>query len=133
LCKKCYKGYFVKFGKCEQVNPICMTSNSVSGACLTCYPGYGLSGDNCTVAAVQNKADVNCKTYDNNQLCTECYQGHYLSRFGTCDKLNPLCKTYVPNTNNCDSCYNGYAKLNGNCAVAATIETNINDPYCIRV
>ncbi len=133
MCIKCYQGYFVKLGKCVQVNPICMTYNNATGACLTCYPGYGISGDNCTIAANPSKSDVNCKTYDNTQSCTQCYQGYYLSRFGSCDKLNPLCKTYVINTNNCDSCYNGYAQSNGNCVVATNIETNVNDPYCIQV
>ena len=60
------------------MHPLCKSSNQSNGACLTCYPGYSVSGGNCTISAVIG-GDPNCKKYDANNDCQECYPGYYIS------------------------------------------------------
>ena len=53
LCTRCSNGFFLSkgTGKCTQLNPLCKTSDSDNGACLSCYQGYALSSGNCVVPA----------------------------------------------------------------------------------
>ncbi len=45
ICTDCYQGYFIDpiNGICKRVNPLCKTSNMLTGACLSCYNGYSLN------------------------------------------------------------------------------------------
>ena len=49
-CALCYFRYFYspELRRCLVVNPLCATWD-ILGNCLTCYPGYRLSGSNCTI------------------------------------------------------------------------------------
>lgn len=41
VCVKCSNNYYLNSqGVCKQFNTLCKTSNSSTGACLSCYPGY---------------------------------------------------------------------------------------------
>lgn len=43
VCTLCSLSYYLDSQKiCQPVNPNCKTFNPASGACLSCYPGFGL-------------------------------------------------------------------------------------------
>lgn len=44
ICSECYKGYFFNTAtrQCKKINPLCKSSNTLTGACTSCYPGYSL-------------------------------------------------------------------------------------------
>lgn len=106
-CLECYVGYFYSSADkiCKRLNPLCRTSNLVTGACLTCYQGYkvnNLSG-NCEIFF----QDPNCPEFKDN-LCVRCLDRYYL-KSGACAAVNPLCKDYSAADGACQSCYPGYS------------------------
>jgi hypothetical protein len=46
-------------GKCRQISPLCKTFSPNTGACLTCFPGYIISGSACITSTASN-SDANC-------------------------------------------------------------------------
>jgi hypothetical protein len=65
-CIKCASKYFLNTtsGSCQPVSPLCQTSNSLSGVCLSCYQGYILQAGQCIIGT-SSTTDVNCKTFTN--------------------------------------------------------------------
>ena len=45
------------------MSQLCKTSNSQTGVCLTCYPGYILSVGQCRIPSATEQGDVNCKNF----------------------------------------------------------------------
>jgi hypothetical protein len=58
LCSQCFSGYFysISYQKCIPLNPLCKTSNTTDGSCLSCYPGYTIVNKGCSIFM-----DANCK------------------------------------------------------------------------
>ena len=133
VCTNCSQGFYPGAqGKCTQFNPLCRNSNKLTGACLSCYPGYDLSNNNCIIGSSNSgNGDPNCKGTSNNGRCTGCYQGYYLSVQNNCVRRDPLCKDYTPAQDQCTSCYEGYTLTQGTCIISSQAPSANNDPYCI--
>jgi hypothetical protein len=97
---------------------------TATGACITCYPGYAISGSICIVSKRQ---DPNCQTYTEGGFCFSCYSGFYLNQAqGICLTANPLCKTSNLSDGTCTSCFPGFAVNAGTCSVS------FQDPNCLK-
>jgi hypothetical protein len=59
-------------GVCNPVSDICATYDSATGACLSCYPGYILQGNDCQFL------NVLCRTGNSDGSCSSCYTGYVL-------------------------------------------------------
>ena len=93
---------------CQPVNPNCNTYNDKNGACLTCYPGFGLLENTCLPGIVTQSVDQNCNKFEGT-TCLKCSFGYYLSiTTKKCTILNPLCRTSNQDTGACTACYPGY-------------------------
>jgi len=126
-CITCSSNFFLSAdGKCKQINPICKTADQNTGACLSCYPGYVLQGQTCSVGAAAT-LDVNCAQFNNN-LCVKCSNNYYLNAQLVCTQNNPLCKT-SSNTGTCLTCYPGYVIQGQTCVISNTLTSNA-DPNC---
>jgi len=129
-CLNCSSRFFMKYGVCTPINPLCKTYNTTTGNCLTCYPGYFLNANlgNCSIGADPN-LDPFCKIKDANSKCTQCYPNYYLSANGSCPLSNPLCKT-INNTNgDCLTCYPGYIVKDKTCIIPTASDADAN---CIK-
>lgn len=135
VCQRCYSGFFLNPSfMCIQSNPLCKTSDPNTGACLSCYSGYGLSNGNCTVGnSPTTSGDPNCKSTDQSGVCMGCYSGYFLTSGMSCQKMDPLCKTYTSSSNACASCYDGYTLQSGQCVISSQATSQNSDPYCIRL
>ena len=98
---------------CQPLNPLCKTSDTSNGRCITCYQGFSLSEGICKVFV----RDPNCQQYDLSNQCTKCSTRFYNS-LGTCKLVSPLCKDYDRVIGLCTQCYPGYVLTNGICAIA---------------
>jgi hypothetical protein len=128
VCTACSSRFYIDgSGKCKQVSPLCKTSDGNTGACLSCYPGYVLSGLTCSIGGAGN-SDVNCQNF-NNGVCQKCYSGYFLDFSGKCKQNNPLCKTSDQASGNCLTCYPGYSVVAGNCTLSSSSTTSL-DPNC---
>ena len=96
---------------CAPVHPLCKDFNTTTGACLSCYPYYQLSGTRCEPIA---QPDPYCLAYEGN-ACSSCSQGYYISN-GKCQQINPSCRTSNSSTGECLSCYEGYVLRNAGCS-----------------
>jgi hypothetical protein len=134
ICSRCFSGYYLNLQQqCLQVNPLCKTYDQ-TGACLTCYVGYTLTGRECTISQSGGTGQTNCKTINANGICTACYEGYYLNTATSqCERVNDLCKTRNVNNNLCTSCYNGYElTAMGTCQVMTGGNSGQSgDPYCL--
>lgn len=107
------------------MNPLCREYAPLTGACTTCYPGYGLTPTGqCQPGLTQ---DPNCKSFQGS-TCRECVSGFYFSTDRKCRQASPLCKTFDPSNGNCLTCYNGYEISGATCIVAVS-----SDPNCKKV
>ena len=130
-CSECYSGYYYSTtqNKCTQLNALCKTSNLVTGECSTCYPGYSLNNGNCAVFF----RDVNCQSYDTNNVCKQCSTRYYLDfTISKCLSVSPLCKGFDAVSGKCTGCYEGYGLSNGQCVVGSTssIGSSSSDINC---
>ena len=51
VCVSCAPSTYIgSTGLCEQVSIDCNTYDKISGACTSCYAGFGLVGRNCTIS-----------------------------------------------------------------------------------
>ncbi len=89
-----------------EVNVYCHEYDQSTGNCLTCFPGFALSGTSCVVST-NSVSDPNCKTWDGS-TCLACAFGAYFSPDRVCLIANPLCKTFDPSNGNCLSCYDSF-------------------------
>lgn len=119
-CIDCYDRCYLSGGQCYQVNTLCQTYDSNTGACLTCYLGYAISGTTCVVSNNPNpnpNVIPNCKRMSSSgTLCIECYPRYYLNS-QSCLAVNPQCQTYDSYTGACLTCYLGYAISGTTCVI----------------
>lgn len=62
-----------------------------------------------------------------------CYSGYFLTSGMSCQKMDPLCKTYTSTFSACASCYDGYTLQSGQCVISTQTSSQNNDPYCIKL
>jgi len=123
-CTVCNAGYYIGTGGiCTAANPQCATYSMTTGACLTCYSGWAVSGTTCVALVTLNPW---CLVF-NGLVCTSCSAGYYIGTGGQCTAVNPQCATYSMTTGACLSCYAGYAISGTTCVVAPTPVPN---PWC---
>jgi len=126
VCIACATRYYLDSQNiCQPVNPNCNTYDSLNGACLTCYPGFGIIENTCLPGIVSSNFDPNCNTF-NGSACAKCSSGFFLNAQGKCQNVNPACKTYDNGNGLCTSCFSGYEVQNGNCAVSLNANTIAN-------
>lgn len=88
ICINCSKGFiFNSQGACSLINPLCKTYNQISGACLTCYNGYSLSGNTCIVDTNYQAVDPNCASYVSG-ICVKCVTRSFMNSKGICQTVN---------------------------------------------
>jgi hypothetical protein len=106
-CLKCAAGYFLSQTRiCEQVNPLCRTSNQITGDCVSCYEGYQMSGRTCVLPVIVNIPF--CNIISAAGACVDCIEGYFV-RDGQCRAVSILCgATYSKLTGQCTGCIGGY-------------------------
>ena len=126
VCTECLVFYYLDAGSiCQPVNPNCKTYNSTNGACLSCYPGFGIVETTCLPGVATSSSDPNCNQF-NGSLCLKCSFGYYLPASGLCTQVNPSCKTFDPTNGQCLSCFPGFSVQNGGCLVGSSTPTAAN-------
>lgn len=126
VCIGCSTRYYLDISAiCQPVNPNCNTYDDRTGACLTCYPGFGIIENTCLPGIVSSNFDPNCNTF-NGPVCTVCSKNYFLSASGKCTAVNPSCNTYNPSNGNCTSCFAGYEVQAGNCVISQSQPTIAN-------
>jgi len=125
---------------CQPVSSSCRTFDSNTGACLTCYDGYFLAEVICVFGTAPGSSSAAYDPYCLrvvNQACTQCSRGFYLQN-GTCNMVNPFCKTFDYTALACTACYPGYGlSAAGNCEVSAASSlptgcSQFNNSICVR-
>lgn len=114
-CLECSQRFFKDSqGICQPVSSSCKTYDNVTGACTSCYSGYLLID----VICFKNPKpqDPNCANLTNG-VCQQCSRGFYLLN-GTCELVDPLCKSFDYSKLVCSECYGGYQLVNSTCQVA---------------
>jgi hypothetical protein len=125
-CIECSTRYYLDSARiCQPVNPNCNDYNKTTGACITCYPGFGLIEDTCLPGIVANTFDVNCNEFKGNE-CVKCSSGFFKGVDGKCKRVDPSCRTYNPNNGQCTGCYSGYEVKGGLCVMAQSSPTIAN-------
>lgn len=119
LCQECYTSFYVLGGVCKEVNPLCKTSNSSDGTCLSCYPGYSLSNGFCIIPVTysQQATDPYCLSFIKDQ-CASCQKGYFVQG-GTCSIVDPQCQQFDYVQGRCLQCYQGYTLNEWGCNVQA--------------
>ena len=54
ICIACLDRYFLSFGFCMPVTPLCLTYDKNNGNCLSCYEGFALTGVACSLIPIPN-------------------------------------------------------------------------------
>ena len=106
-CVICNSGYYLTtVNTCSPIPPFCNSANSLG--CNGCVSGYELVNRFCTIL------QPNCLIIGNNDLCTVCNSGYYLTSLGTCVALPLGCVTAALN-GVCTVCEDGLALNAGVC------------------
>lgn len=123
VCISCSFGYYFDSAKrCQQVNPLCLTYDSLNGNCLSCYIGYSLQSAKCI--PTPQILDPNCYKFNGN-LCIQCSLGYHFNSNKSCIQIDPLCQNFNYSSNFCSQCYLGYTiEANGSCTI-------ITSPGCL--
>lgn len=116
-CIECPNRYYLRNNICNLVSGSCLTYN-LNGNCITCQLGYFISNYNCISYGSLNGSDQNCKTFQSQSFCLQCYNG-FVSIQGLCQSVNPLCNGYDNTTGSCINCYEGYNLMNGSCSLGS--------------
>jgi hypothetical protein len=128
VCVQCSTGtYLSQAGICTLVSPLCMTFDSASGNCLSCYQGYSLNAGSCVASNATGPSDPFCQKFLTADICSQCSSRYYIGSSGLCVEVNPLCHEYDQTTGSCLTCFPGFALSQGNCSIAAS---TITDPNC---
>jgi hypothetical protein len=126
-CVECSTRYYLDVGGiCQPVNSNCNAYDPATGACRSCYDGWGLIENTCLPGVVTQSFDPNCNTFRDN-VCIKCSKGFFLSLEGKCTQVSPSCATYNENNGQCTSCFSGYEVSGGKCVVSTTTS---GDPNC---
>jgi hypothetical protein len=124
------RSYFNVYGICTTVSAQCNTFDKASGRCLSCFSGYAISNGECVLSSSNNGPvpDLGCARWDwNNKLCLQCSQRWNFNTNGACVPVSNDCATYS-SQGACQSCYNGYTFINGQCVASVPIKPV--DPGC---
>jgi hypothetical protein len=126
-CKVCSTRYYLDIDYiCQPVNPQCLTYDSSNGACLSCYPGFGVLEGTCLPGLVTKTFDSNCNTF-NGSICIKCSSGYFINQKGICQAVSPSCKTFNPSNGACTSCFPGFdVQIDGTCQIGKAIATIAN-------
>lgn len=116
-CVACANDSFLnaQTGYCQQISPLCRSSDRNTGACLSCYNGYDLSNGLCVLGRDTIYTDSLCRAWSNGQ-CRECSTRAY-SINGVCTQVDPLCQTFNPTNGFCLSCFRGYNLVDNKCVL----------------
>ncbi len=126
VCVECSDRYYLDSGAiCQPVNTNCKTYNTQTGACLSCYPGFGIVETTCLPGVSTSSYDPNCNQF-NGSLCIKCSEGYYHPTSGPCTQINPSCKTADSTSGHCTSCFPGFTVQNGLCLVGSTVSVVSN-------
>ena len=88
VCLECSKGWTANSDKkCTPVNDQCSSWNT-KGSCLSCFPGYIVSGTTCT------QSNPLCKSVNSNGACLSCYTGYVLFN-NNCTPIKQLASLYL--------------------------------------
>ena len=119
-CIRCANGYYLtKNSECEQVNPLCKTSERLSGDCLSCYSGYVLADGGCYIAQQIQIPYCEVPAPGMTGKCEECITGYYPGQSGDCQPVSILCGDYDRFSGKCLSCIQGYVLQRGDCIYPA--------------
>lgn len=106
-CIKCSSGfYFNKDQICTAFNPLCQTSNTTNGDCLSCFIGFTIRGGTCVVDTTSTS--FNCAEFSSSGVCKKCSTGYYFDSNNKCQISNPLCKFFDQSNGKCTECYIGF-------------------------
>lgn len=92
-------------GICIAVDPVCRTANT-NGECLTCYPGYVISGSTCVPRELKTVNPL-CGAWSGNN-CLACQGWTHVNAEGLCSPISNACKVYNTYTGECYMCHNGW-------------------------
>ena len=119
VCVECSTRYYLDSNAiCQPVNPNCKDYNKNTGACTSCYPGFGLLEDTCLPGfGGANNFDPNCNKFEGD-ICVKCSVRYFLGQDGKCKNVDPSCRDYDERNGDCTSCYSGYEVRGGKCLAA---------------
>lgn len=124
-CVQCADRYYMNLKVCTLISVFCNQYNSITGACLSCYSGFKISGSQC----VQDNStlDQNCANW-NGTVCAQCAFGSYFDINHVCQIVDPLCATFNSTNGNCLTCYSSYILKGGKCV--KDTNNSVTDPFC---
>lgn len=131
-CVQCATRSFNFNGICTAVNTLCNTYDNFNGFCSSCYNGYIMSGNTCTINNQNVVTNPLCKTW-NGPNCVECATRSYF--VGTiCSPVNASCATWNSQNGQCTSCYSGFYLQGSTCLqqTAPSGPSQSTDIYCAR-
>lgn len=109
-CLQCFKNFHVGDGGiCVPNNPMCREIHS-NGSCKSCYLGYVLTTDSCTLVPLASRStDPYClQTPPNSSQCILCVNGYYVSASKKCLPLSLDCLEHDMSTGRCLQCLQSY-------------------------
>ena len=133
VCLSCSKGWFFNDnGVCVPVSDQC-ASHSENGDCTSCYKGYDLIEGKCVFSEFNNAkpSDAGCGLWNwDEQVCLQCSKGFVFNAKQICVASSDLCRSIVPETGACDSCYEGYDLKEGACLFSEFNNARPSDLGC---
>ncbi|KAL4503230.1 hypothetical protein ABPG72_000836 [Tetrahymena utriculariae] len=114
-CILCPPLTFINSNSCQSLTESkCIYSYGIQNECLNCQKMkyFKKQSDNsylCSSVANSN-VQIGCKLYDTQEVCTQCYENHYLSGTGIClpRTIYDNCLVYEPNKDSCQICKPGF-------------------------
>lgn len=116
-CEICEDGYALSYNKKECISfENCVQLGEGNNKCSRCIEYY----HNNTAGKCERTL---CSDYDENDVCTSCYDGYYLRDDKTCEKINiKYClKVSSNDQNECMSCVNDLAIDDKKCVIPETL------------
>lgn len=130
VCQSCASSSYLSGNRCVAFDPMCASSNTNNGNCLTCYGGYVLSAGRCVLSTNTQPNDLLCRRWNAAGVCVECSTNAYF-RQNMCVAVDALCRTFDAQNGNCLTCYSGYQLQSGRCVVVPPESGfQANNQYC---
>lgn len=132
VCLACSKEWVLINKVCVPVSDQCLTFDSATGDCLTCYNGYNLQNGKCIIQDLNLvvPSDKGCKDWNwAQQICLTCSNMWFLDSQGKCVPVSDLCKSADPN-GKCLSCFKGYDLKDGTCTLSSFNNAKPADSGC---
>jgi hypothetical protein len=107
---------------CLPINPLCYNYNSLTGSCVNCVSGYGLSSITNNCEAV-NSPPPYCQTADPIGNCLACMNKYYFNSTSACVPASALCAKYILIGGKCLTCNSGYNLLSDSSCVQSNFTT----------